>query len=67
MIAICTSNLSMHKSYENGSHYDYSITFFIYVLHNYCFVRHIDVYNVLLHLNNNNTIINNDVGPKKHT
>ena len=65
VIATCTSNLSTHKSYENGSHNDYSIPFFIYILHDCCFVHYIDVNNVLLHLNNNNnTSINNDVRQK---
>ena len=40
--------------------------FFIYILHDCCFVHYIDVNNVLLHLNNNNnTSIDNDVGQKK--
>ena len=65
MIAICTSNLLMHKSYENGLHYDYSTPFFIYTFHNCCFVHYVDVNNVLLHFNNNNNpSINNDVEQK---
>ena len=68
MLATCTSNLSIHQSYQNGSHYDYSIPIFIYILHDCCFVYYIDVNNVLLHLNtnNNNARVNNDVGQKIH-